>query len=241
MSSSDRMISVPAAAARSCIASGSSVTTYAAPVPGCTGHGSSGSSRAEPSMIPPPGGQVSWAWSTRSSSPYTTVSSKPSTSTRNRIKARASRARSVGQTWGGGALSVIPRAWFIGLRYGLDISELLGVPPGGRAAGEGVELAYQVGLVVVAAVGGEPRQAVGRAALQQAAGAVEPDHPGGRLRRQPDLGTEPARQLTVAPSDVRRESGDRHRASGAQQAPPSLDHLRRRLPRRFAGLGTVSQ
>src|SRR6266508_3396825 len=164
------MILAPAAAARSCIASGSSVTTYAAPVPGCTGHGSSGSSRAEPSMIPPPGGQVSWAWSTRSSSTYS-ASKRPST--RNRIKARASRARSVGQTWGGGALSVIPRAWFIGLRYGLDISELLGVPPGGRAAGEGVELAYQVGLVVVAAVGGEPRQAVGRAALQQAAGAVE--------------------------------------------------------------------
>src|SRR5258706_9349719 len=56
-------------------------------------------------MIPPPAGQDSWAWSTRSPSPYTTVSSKPNASTRNRISPRASRARSVGQTYGGGVLS----------------------------------------------------------------------------------------------------------------------------------------
>src|SRR5438270_10696931 len=63
-------------------------------------------------MTPPPSGQDSCAWTTVSPlpsgwSPHTTVSSKPKASTRKRISPRASRARSVGQTVGGGASGVV--------------------------------------------------------------------------------------------------------------------------------------
>ena len=190
-------------------------------------------------MTPPPGGQDSWAWLTRSPSPYTTVSSKPNASTRKRIRARASRARSVGQTWGGGLLSVmiasLPPGW---PGAGLDVSELLRQPGRRRAAGQRAELAGQVGLVVVAALGGQagqagPACAGGGLPLQEPAGPVEPGHPGGGLRGQPGLGQQPPLQVARAPAGLARRV--RRPGPGRRCAPAAARP--RRCPGAPAGPG----
>ena len=99
-------------------------------------------------MTPPPSGQSSWAWSTRSPSPYTTVSSKP-TATRNSIIARASRAWKVPQTDGAGVLSLMASVWPVAVPTVLDVSALLGQPRGRAAAGHLPELPGEVALVGV--------------------------------------------------------------------------------------------
>src|SRR5689334_19170976 len=103
-------------------------------------------------MMPPPRGQSSWAWETRSSSPYTTFSTKPNASTRNRIRARASRARRVGHTCGGG-LSVMCPIVGRGHRGVLDKTDLVGHPPGRCHPGQRVELPVEVRLVEVTGTG----------------------------------------------------------------------------------------
>jgi hypothetical protein len=110
----------------------------------------------------------------------------------------------------------------------LDVSELLGQPLPGRAAGQGPELPGQVGLVVIAAVGGEAREhwlsRAQRALLQEPAGPVEPDHPRGGLGRQPDLRPEGGAQVPVTPAGLRGQLGDDRAApvsSSRRQAKPA--------------------
>ena len=108
----------------------------------------------------------------------------------------------------------------------MDVSELLGQPLARRAAGQRAELPGQVGLVEVTAVGGQVGEPVaglrgaGEVAHQQLPGPVEPDDPGRGLRRQPDLGAEPARQVAPAPSGPGRQLRHAQRAALAEQLPP---------------------
>src|SRR3954468_11712009 len=105
-------------------------------------------------MMPPPSGQSSWAWSTRSPSPYTTVSSKPNASTRNRMSARASRARSDGHTCGGGVFASVMGSILVEQgQTGLDKTELVRQPLRRRAARERAEVADQMRLIEVLRIG----------------------------------------------------------------------------------------
>src|SRR6478609_8889524 len=107
---------------------------------------------------------------------------------------------------------------------GLDVSELLGQPLAWRAASQSAELPGQVGLVEVTAVGGQVREQVitagGQLAHQQLPGPVEPDDAGGGLRRQPDLGAEPAGQVPLAPAGPGGQLGHPDRAALPQQLVP---------------------
>ena len=105
-----------------------------------------------------------------------------------------------------------------------------------------------MGLVEVPAVGGQVREQVaavrcgaGEPAHQQLPGPVEPDDAGGSLRRQPDLGAEPAGQVAPAPAGPGRQLGHPQRAAGPQQLVPGPADLGARggraRGRRVAGLG----
>src|SRR5690242_3659946 len=89
----------------------------------------------------------------------------------------------------------------------------------GRAAGEGAELARQVRLVGVAAGVGQRRQAPSAAALEQAGGVVEAQHPREQLRRHAELAPKADREVLAATAKL---SGQRAHtdATGAVLQPP---------------------
>ena len=97
------------------------------------------------------------------------------------------------------------------LPAGLDVSELFREPLTRRAARERPELAGKVRLVVVAAghceIGKRGRLPGSDTALQQSAGAVEANDPGGGLGREPGLGLEAAAEVPRTPPDFRRKAG----------------------------------
>ena len=65
-----------------------------------------------------------------------------------------------------------------------------------------------------------------RASHQQLPGPVEPDDAGGGLRRQPDLGAEPAGQVPLAPAGPGGQLGHPDRAALPQQLVPGPADLR---------------
>src|SRR2546430_8143016 len=85
---------------------------------------------------------------------------------------------------------------------GLDVSELLRQPGARCAGGQGGELAVEVGLVRIAAVGGQPRQVQAGTAGQTASCQVEADHPGGSLGGEADVGAEAVAQVPLAEAGV---------------------------------------
>jgi len=111
----------------------------------------------------------------------------------------------------------------------LDESAFLGHQLGGRAAGEGAELAGEVGLVVVAGAGGEAGQVegpAGRGGGQEVApGVVEAGDPGQFLGGEPDVAAERGEQAAWTPADVAGQGG------GARPSPGTGDEV--------AGAGVV--
>ena len=70
---------------------------------------------------------------------------------------------------------------------------------GRRRAGELAEVAVEVRLVGVPARVGDVGQALARVRAQRPRHAVEAQDPGDGLRRKPDLGVKPRREMAPAP------------------------------------------
>jgi hypothetical protein len=100
----------------------------------------------------------------------------------------------------------------------LEIPELGCDPFGRRQAGELLPVANEMRLVEVAALGRDPgnvRPPGAGVSLEDATGAVEPDHPRCRLGAQPDLAGEQRAEVPLAPADVESDVANRHRPAGA--------------------------
>src|SRR5918999_31008 len=103
---------------------------------------------------------------------------------------------------------------------------------GRRPAGELLEVAVEVRLVVVAAVERRIDQAGARA--EPLDGALEAQQPRERLGRQPELPAERRREVAPAPAQLVGERADRNRPVGLVQSPPrplERGRDRRRLQR----------
>ena len=120
------------------------------------------------------------------------------------------------------------------------VEEMLpaGRPRARRAAGERGEFADEMGLVGIAAGGGEVGPAVAGAGRGHRLGAVEAGDAGDRLRGEADLLAEARGEVLAAPFDVAGEVGDPDGAAGRD------DPARRRgrppgspRPRREAAAG----
>src|SRR5271169_3931771 len=151
------------------------------------------------------------------------------TSTRKRMRARASRARSVGHTCGAGVLSFMWRALQPLGSGGLDVSELFSQPSRWRAASDQAEFPVKVRLVEVAALGRQVGQtewlARLRAVPECAPGPVEPDDASGSLRRQAGLRAEPVPQVPVTPSGFCGQRADGGRAARPDELTPDVADL----------------
>ena len=199
-------------------------------------------------MIPPPSGQDSCGVvRRRSPSPYTAVSSKPTTSTRKRISARASFARSVGQTWGGGVLSVMTPSLVPPARPRLGrFRTPRRATRSARSPVNAREVADQVRLVGVAAASAATTASRHAAADQRARARSKRITRAAAFGVRPDLGAEPRGQVALAPADRRgprrRSAPSRAEARSRRQARHTsgaaaavrVQH-RRPSPRRAAG------
>src|SRR6516162_9893656 len=98
---------------------------------------------------------------------------------------------------------------------------------GGGSAGELAEVADEVRLVGVAAIGGDAVP-VGRLAVPEPTpGALEAQQPGRCLGGEADLLPEFPDQVLVAPAGVARQRPDRHGSGAADQTPPGPSHFGR--------------
>src|SRR5690242_2379737 len=152
------------------------------------------------------------AWLTRpSSSAYTATRSAPSARSRKAIDASASRKVMQGKTVCGMA-----RTLRRGARRVLKEWERRR-----RPSGELGELAREVRLVGVAAVGGQAGQ---RRAAEPPPGALEAQHPRRELRRRADLLGEAAGQVPPRAAELRGQLADPHPPAAAlQQRPGTQD------------------
>src|SRR5690606_31287174 len=103
----------------------------------------------------------------------------------------------------------------------------------GRAPRQLGELAVHVGLVVVAADGGDLTDRHVARRLEHATCPVEADHTGRQLGWQPELVREATPQVLAAPPDLRRERPDLERTVGGLEQVPRARQLGRE---RGAGL-----
>src|SRR5262245_29617286 len=91
--------------------------------------------------------------------------------------------------------------------------------------GELAEVADEVRLVGIAAIGGDAVPAGRLAVAQVMPDVLEAQQPGRGLGGEADLLPELPDQVLVAPADLARQRSDRHRARGADQPPPGPTHF----------------
>src|SRR4051794_28280910 len=97
---------------------------------------------------------------------------------------------------------VMPSRWRTGRGGVLDGWKVLGEQAARRTAEKRDELPGEVGLVGVAAPGGDVGQTLGPGGQEQAPGPLQADHPARRLGRESELVDEPAAQVLAGPADL---------------------------------------
>ena len=99
--------------------------------------------------------------------------------------------------------------------------------------GQAAELAVEMGLVVVAAVGGDLGEAAAVVVAEAIDSSLEADQRGNRLGRQPDLLAKPRRQVAVTAAQLGCQCTDLEAPTGVAQPPARPGDVRRRRPRRL--------
>src|SRR5215813_7998434 len=109
-------------------------------------------------------------------------------------------------------------------RYVVDREPRRGGHGGGRDSSDRLDLAVQVRLVGVAALGGNARGGVTR--REQVSGVVEAHQLRGAFGCEADLGPEAGPQALAAPADLLGQAMDPYPPPAGDRPPPGVDDLR---------------
>src|SRR5918997_1476949 len=127
---------------------------------------------------------------------------------------------------GAGVLSVMPSRMVLGVLVVLNGWELLGQPGRWGAARQLSPLPGQMGLVGVATASSDLGQGRSCGSSEHAVGGLEPHHPTGHLRTQPEFAPEALTQVPPAPPNALGQRADLDLAMAGGQPLPGPPELR---------------